>query len=58
MTTSAPLPTTGMSQAKIQGQAAKAGATSGPTGGGLLDQPVLVVNQKVKLIELSNDYAI
>ena len=58
MTTSAPLPTTGMSQAKIQGQAAKAGATSGPTGGGLLDQPVLVVNQKVKLIELNNEYAI
>ncbi|MEM9467077.1 MAG: phospholipid scramblase-related protein [Actinomycetota bacterium] len=58
MTASAPLPTTGMSEAKIQGQAAKAGATGGPTAGGLLDQLVLVVNQKVKLIEVNTEYAV
>ena len=58
VTTSAPVPTTGMSQAKIQAQAAKAGVADTPTGGGLLDQPVLVVNQKVKLIELNNEYAV
>ena len=58
MTTSAPLPTTGMSQTKIQEQAARAGASGGPVGGGLLEQQVLVVNQKVKLIELNNEYAI
>ena len=58
ITTSAPLPTTGMSQAKIQGQAAKVGAAGGSTAAGSLDQQVLVVNQKVKLIELNNEYAV
>ncbi|MEM9203199.1 MAG: phospholipid scramblase-related protein [Actinomycetota bacterium] len=58
ITESAPLPTTGMSQAKIQGQAAKAGVSGGSTEGGLLDQQVLVVNQKVKLIEVNTEYAV
>jgi len=30
----------------------------GLTGGGLLDQQVFVVNQKAKLIEVNNEYAI
>ena len=60
ITVSAPLPTTGMSADKIQAQVrGKAGlAASGPTGGGLMDQRVLVVNQKAKLIELSAEYAV
>ena len=38
----------------------QAGVTAAPsaTGAGMLDQPVLVVNQKVKLIELTNEYAV
>jgi uncharacterized protein YxjI len=45
--------------AKVQAQVAKAGVAGAPTGGGsLFTEPVLVVNQKAKLIELSNEYAI
>ncbi|MEM7143308.1 MAG: phospholipid scramblase-related protein [Actinomycetota bacterium] len=55
------VPTTGMSQEKIQAQvAAKAGidpaAASG--GGTLFSEPVLVVNQKAKLLELNSEYAV
>ncbi len=34
------------------------GAAPGPTGGGLLDQPILVVNQKWKFIEVNTEFAI
>ena len=57
ITESAPLPTTGMSKDKIQGQVAKAGA-SGVVEGGVMDQQVLVVNQKVKLIEVNSEFAV
>ena len=43
-------------QDQVQGQA---GVSSTGTGGGtLFSEPVLVVNQKAKLIELNNEYAI
>jgi uncharacterized protein YxjI len=47
--------------AKVAQQVAKAGIdpSATPAGGGsLLDQPVLVVNQKAKLIELTNQYSV
>jgi uncharacterized protein YxjI len=44
---------------RIQRQVDKAGVGStSPGGGTLFTEPVLVVNQKAKLIELSNEYAI
>jgi uncharacterized protein YxjI len=45
---------------KVQQQVAKAGvATGAPTGGGtIFSEPVLVVNQKAKIIEINNEYAI
>ncbi len=55
------------SSAKIQdqvqrhmNQAQKRGAPmpASPSGGGLLDQPILVVNQKWKLIEVNTEFAI
>ncbi|MDH3752637.1 MAG: phospholipid scramblase-related protein [Acidimicrobiia bacterium] len=48
------------SAAKIRQQVEeRAGIVPSTTaGGGIFDQPVLVVNQKVKLIELNNEYAI
>lgn len=54
------VPTTNKPAAKIQAQAAKATGQAAPgnTGSDLLSQPILVVNQKVKLIELNNEYAI
>lgn len=56
---SAPLPTTGQSAEKIQHQVAKQAGVAGPAGGaGIFEQSVLVVNQKAKLIELNNEYAI
>lgn len=59
LTSSAPLPTTGQSAEKIQKQVAKQAGVTGPAGGtGIFEQPVLVVNQKAKLIELNNEYAI
>lgn len=59
LTASAPLPTTGMSAAKIQSQVEEKAGVAGPAGGtGIWDQPVLVVNQKAKLIELNNEYAV
>ena len=41
-------------------QAAKRGAPAAPmaAGGGLLDQPILVVNQKWKIIEVNTEFAI
>ena len=59
LTGGAPLPTTGQSAEKIQRQVAKQAGVTGSVGaGGIFDQPVLVVNQKAKLIELNNEYAI
>jgi uncharacterized protein YxjI len=45
---------------KVQQQVAKAGVQAGAaTGGGtIFSEPVLVVNQKAKLIEVNNEYAI
>jgi uncharacterized protein YxjI len=45
---------------KIQADVARAGVAAGAMQGGgtLFTEPVLVVNQRVKLIELNNEYAI
>src|SRR5688500_11957447 len=44
---------------KIVGDVAKVGAATGAAGGGtIFTEPVLVVNQKAKLIEVNNEYAI
>lgn len=43
-------------QQQVQQQAGVAGG--GPGGGGLFSEPVLVVNQKAKLIELTNEYKV
>lgn len=59
LTASAPLPTTAMPAEKIQKQVAGQAGVSAPSGGsGVFDQSVLVVNQKAKLIELNNEYAV
>ncbi len=53
------VPTTQRKTDKVVGDVHKAGAASGATGGGtIFTEPVLVVNQKAKLIELNNEYAI
>ncbi len=41
---------------QVQQQAGVAGG--GPGGGSLFSEPVLVVNQKAKLIELTNEYKV
>lgn len=44
---------------RVQQQVQRAGATVGTGGGGsLFTEPVLVVNQKTKVIELTNEYAV
>src|SRR5262249_58312227 len=49
-------PDPGRVQRQVQQQA---GIAQGATGGGtLFTEPVLVVNQKAKLIELTNEYAV
>ena len=40
------------------GQAQDSHAVAAPRGGPLYDQPVLVVSQRTKLIELANEYAV
>jgi uncharacterized protein YxjI len=58
-TSSRPPPTVARPTEKIVRDVAKAGATgSAPGGGTLFTEPVLVVNQKAKLIEVNNEYAI
>jgi uncharacterized protein YxjI len=53
------VPTVQRSADKVLNDLARAGATTGGTGGGsIFTEPVLVVNQKAKLIELNNEYAI
>ena len=59
LTASAPLPTTGMSASTVRDQVSRrAGATGATHGEGIWGQSVLVVNQKAKLIELNNEYAV
>lgn len=56
------VPTTGAAPDRIKDQVqrqARIAPGSAPAGGGtLLDEPVLVVNQKAKLLELTNEYAV
>jgi uncharacterized protein YxjI len=53
------IPTTARAAEKVVGDVQKVGAGTGAQGGGtLFTEPVLVVNQKAKLIELNNEYAI
>jgi uncharacterized protein YxjI len=58
LTAAAP-PTVNRPTEKIVRDVAKAGAVpAGPGGGTVFTEPVLVVNQKAKLIEVNNEYAI
>jgi uncharacterized protein YxjI len=53
------VPTVNRATEKVQRDVATAGAGSSVAGGGsIFTEPVLVVNQKVKIIELNNEYAI
>jgi uncharacterized protein YxjI len=54
------VPTVNRATEKVQADVAKAGVTSDMVqgGGSIFTEPVLVVNQKAKLIELNNEYAI
>lgn len=53
------IPTTQRPTEKIMRDVQKAGAVTGAQGGGsIFTEPVLVVNQKAKLIEVNNEYAI
>ena len=56
--TSLPPPTVARPTEKIVRDVAKAGAAATPGGGTIFTEPVLVVNQKAKLIEVNNEYAI
>ena len=54
-----PVPTVQRAPEKIVKDVAKVGASQGHQGGGtIFTEPVLVVNQKAKLIEVNNEYAI
>jgi uncharacterized protein YxjI len=54
-----PVPSVNDAQAKVQKQVQKAGASTGAQGGGtIFTEPVLVVNQKAKLIEVNTEFAI
>jgi uncharacterized protein YxjI len=55
------VPTVQRAPAKVQGdirQAGQAGVSAFQGGGSVFTEPVLVVNQKAKLIEINNEYAI
>lgn len=55
------MPTTRDTPERVRAQVAKGGAADGgafASGGTLFTEPVLVVNQKAKLFELSNEYAV
>jgi uncharacterized protein YxjI len=56
----AKVPVRDVSPEKIAQDLAKAGVVAGQAQGGghLMSEPILVVNQKAKLIELNNEYAI
>lgn len=54
-----PVPTVNRGTEKVLADVARAGAGTDVTGGGtVFDEPVLVVNQRAKLIEVNNEYAI
>jgi uncharacterized protein YxjI len=54
-----PVPTVERKTEKVVRDVERAGATGAETGGGtIFTEPVLVVNQKAKLIEVNNEYAI
>jgi uncharacterized protein YxjI len=58
-TSSRPPPTVSRPTEKVVRDVTKAGATGAGTGGGtVFTEPVLVVNQKAKLIEVNSEYAI
>jgi uncharacterized protein YxjI len=52
------VPTVKRDPERIRGDVAKAGAGGSAGGGTVFTEPVLVVSQKMKLIELNNEYAI
>jgi uncharacterized protein YxjI len=54
------VPTVNRATEKIQADVAKAGVAAGAVqgGGSIFNEPVLVVNQKAKLIEINSEYAI
>ena len=54
------VPTVNRPTEKIQADVAKAGVQAGAQAGGgsVFSEPVLVVNQKAKLIEVNNEYAV
>ena len=54
------VPTVNRASEKVRRDVAKAGVTRGERSGGgsVFTEPVLVVNQKAKLIEVNNEYAI
>lgn len=52
------VPTVRRSPDRVERDVQKAGGASAPAGTGLFDQPVLVVSQKAKLLELNNEYAV
>ncbi|MFT4082750.1 MAG: phospholipid scramblase-related protein [Nocardioides sp.] len=54
------VPTVDRATDKIQRDVAKAGVQAGAAqgGGSIFSEPVLVVNQKAKLIEINNEYAV
>jgi uncharacterized protein YxjI len=53
-------PTVNRATEKIQGDVARAGLQGGPSRGGgtLFTEPVMVVNQKAKLIEINQEFAV
>ncbi|MGI8663131.1 MAG: phospholipid scramblase-related protein [Acidimicrobiales bacterium] len=54
------VPTVNRATGKVQGDVARAGLQAGVVQGGgtLFTEPILVVNQKAKLIEVNNEYAV
>jgi uncharacterized protein YxjI len=52
------VPTTSATPDRIERQVAKAGGGTEAGGGTLFTEPILVVNQKTKLIEVNNEYAV
>jgi uncharacterized protein YxjI len=54
------IPTVDRATEKIRSDVARAGLVSGQTQGGgtLFDEPILVVNQKMKLIEINQEFAV
>jgi uncharacterized protein YxjI len=52
------VPTVKRATHKIVGDVQRAGAAAASGGGTLFTEPILVVNQKAKLLELTNEYAV